>query len=372
MDENELKFSPTILPVAVEFPVYLVEFSNANVKFQKEMSMKFQSYKCSLNTCAKPKKILVASNNVLQYAGSNYEGTVSDITSSLLKVGVYNKNTHKFKIYDVDFFRLKPLLKCQFNLTATEESLNISNKDLCLTFGTKNRKRTIKSAMEFESLSSSSMQSVISSQISRNSLEAIVEESKLESEIIPSQNKEAKSVEEIYNVYDNSEAKIFYSVSHEDLQQWESETKFCNFIIHYLKTKFHSISPHVAKLLQYLHYMIIMLKTTYKDLRKKDPFPNIPQPYKKSLTDRYLVNRAMPQKQKDKLLAHAMVLALILNNYHIDGKIWTSSTHIPMTRVVLVAYLLGCHVHNKRNEGTKSIELKLPLYKYEPKGKKRY
>ncbi|GFV95305.1 hypothetical protein TNCV_4586801 [Trichonephila clavipes] len=316
MDENELKFSPTILPVAVEFPVYLVEFSNANVKFQKEMSMKFQSYKCSLNTCAKPKKILVASNNVLQYAGSNYEGTVSDITSSLLKVGVYNKNTHKFKIYDVDFFRLKPLLKCQFNLTATEESLNISNKDLCLTFGTKNRKRTIKSAMEFESLSSSSMQSVISSQISRNSLEAIVEESKLELEIIPSQNKEAKSVEEIYNVYDiiskeeysslDSEAKIFCSVSHEDLQQWESETK------------------------------------------------------------------AMPQKQKDKLLAHAMVLALILNNYHIDGKIWTSSTHIPMTRVVLVAYLLGCHVHNKRNEGTKSIELKLPLYKYEPKGKKRY
>ncbi|GFY41091.1 hypothetical protein TNIN_340121 [Trichonephila inaurata madagascariensis] len=346
------------------------------------MSMKFQSYKCSLNTCAKPKKILVASNNVLQYAGSNYEGTVSDITSSLLKVGVYNKNTHKFKIYNVDFFRLKPLLKCHFDLTATKESLNISNKDLHLTFGTKNRKRTIKAAMGFDLLSDNSMQSVISSQISRNSLEAIVEESKQESEIIPSQNKEAKSVEEIYNIYDiiskeeycslDSEANIFYNVSREDLQQWKSETKFCNFIIHYLETKFHSISPHVAKLLQYLHYMIIMLKTTYKDLRKKDPFPNIPQPYKKSLTDRYLVNRAMPQKQKDKLLAHAMVLALILNNYHIDGKIWTSSTHIPMTRVVLVAYLLGCHVHNKRNEGTKSIELKLPLYKYEPKGKKRY
>lgn len=379
MSENELKFSPTILPVDAKFPVYLVEFSNANLKFQKKISIKFQSYKCpTLNDLARPKKILVASNLNLQYAGSNYEGTVSKITSSLLKVGVYNKTTRKFKLYDADFFHLKPLFKCHCALT-TEESWHEKNENLILTFGSKKRKKMVSSRLKYESTSVNSIQNLISSRISGISLK--VEESKQESEIIPPLNKDAKCVEDVYNIYDiiskeeydslDSDANIFINVSLENLQLWKSESKFCNFIICYLEMKLHNISSHNAKLLQYLHYMMILIKTRYRDLKLKDPFPSIPQPYKKSLTERYLVNRTMPQKQRDKLLAHAMVLALILNNYCIDGKIWALSTHVPITRIVLLAYLLGCHVHNRKNEGTKSIELKLPLYKYEPKGKKQ-
>ncbi|GFU49443.1 DNA-directed RNA polymerase I subunit RPA49 [Nephila pilipes] len=379
MDKSELKFSPSIISDGAEFPVHLVEFSHANVKFQKEIFLKFQSYKCSeLNGLARPKKMVVASSQNLHYAGSNYESTVSKISSSLLKVGIYNKNTHKFKLYDADFFHLKPLLKSNFDRIAMEKSWSEKNEDLVSTFGTKNRKRMINSRLQNELTSSVSLQS-LSSRISGNSLK--IEESKQELEIIPPQNKEAKCVDEIYNLFDiiskeeygslDSEANIFINIPWENLQLWKSEAKFCNFIIHYLEVKLGSISPHIAKLLYYLHYMIIMIKSTYRDLKKKDPFPGIPQPYKKSLTEKYLVNRAMPQRLRDKLLAHAMVLALILNNYHIDGKIWASSTHVSMSRIVLVAYSLGCHVHNQKKEDTKSIELKLPLYRYEPKGKKK-
>ncbi|CAL1265012.1 unnamed protein product [Larinioides sclopetarius] len=102
-----------------------------------------------------------------------------------------------------------------------------------------------------------------------------------------------------------------------------------------------------------------------------DPFPDIPQPYKSSLMEKYLVNRSLPQRMKDKILSHAMVLALTINNYYIDGKLLASSTHVPMTRIVLVAYSLGCHVKDRKAEGTKLIELTLPLFKYEPKGKQR-
>ncbi|GBM97954.1 hypothetical protein AVEN_42500-1 [Araneus ventricosus] len=81
--------------------------------------------------------------------------------------------------------------------------------------------------------------------------------------------------------------------------------------------------------------------------------------------------RSLPQRMKDKILSHAMVLALTINNYCIDGKILASSTHVPMTRIVLVAYSLGCHVKDKKAEGTKLIELTLPLFKYEPKGRQK-
>ncbi|XP_055929351.1 DNA-directed RNA polymerase I subunit RPA49-like isoform X2 [Argiope bruennichi] len=323
--------------------------------------------------------MLVASTGKLQYGGSNYESEMSKITSSLLKVGVYNKRTHKFKLYDTDFFHLKPLLKCRIDFNNSQKSWSEKTEDLALTFGSKNRKRVITSRLKYESASNDTISyEKIQSNIS---LETTVIEERKDDCLIPPQNKDAKCVDDIYSIYDvvpkedydclDTEARIFTNITRENLQLWRNEAKYCDLILHFLETRYQSLSLHTAKLLCYLNYMTILIKTTYKDLKRKDPFPDIPQPYKSSLMEKFLVNRSLPLRMKDKILSHAMILALTINNYHIDGKMLASSTHASMTRIVLVAYSLGCHVKDKKAEGTKLIELKLPLFKYEPRGRQK-
>ncbi|GIY86019.1 hypothetical protein CEXT_224881 [Caerostris extrusa] len=306
-----------------------------------------------------------------------------------LKLVFLIKKTHKFKLWDADYFQLKPVLKCNIGVKKKRKNPGgksftdfdiFQTEDLALTFGNKNRKRLLNSRLKYGSASNDSIESSISSLISGNLKNLDTEETKQESEIIPFQNKTAKQVNEVYNISDiipeeeylclDAEANIFIGVTRENLQLWRSEAKFCNFIIHALELKRQSISIHVAKLLYYLHYLTILLKCTYKDVRRKDPFPDIPNPYKASLMKRFLIDKSMPQRMKDKVLAHAMVLALTIDNYCIDGKLLASSTGVPISRIVLMAYSLGCYVHNKKSENTKSIELKLPLNKYEPRDDK--
>ncbi|GBM97950.1 hypothetical protein AVEN_42497-1 [Araneus ventricosus] len=129
----------------------------------------------------------------------------------------------------------------------------------------------------------------------------LTEENKEECQIIPPRNKDAKHVDEIYNIYDvlpkedydclDTEAKIFTNVTRENLQLLRNEAKYCEFILHFLEMRFQNLSLHTAKLLCYINYMTILIKTTYKDLKRKDPFPDIPQPYKSSLMEKYLVSR---------------------------------------------------------------------------------
>ncbi|GIY41393.1 hypothetical protein CDAR_453531 [Caerostris darwini] len=379
MAENEDKSSISL--IGCQAKVYVAGFSTANVIENKGSLFHFNSYETYENCHGRPKKILVTSNSRLQYVGSNYENDAYKVTSSLLKVGIYNKKTHKFKLWDADYFQLKPVLKCNIDVKKEEKSWREKTEDLALTFGNKNRKRLLNSRLKYGSASNDSIESSISSLISGNLKNLDTEETKQESEIIPFQNNTAKRVNEVYNISDiipeeeyhclDAEANIFIGVTRENLQLWRSEPKFCNFIIHALELKRQSISIHVAKLLYYLHYLTILLKCTYKDVRRKDPFPDIPNPYKASLMKRFLIDKSMPQRMKDKVLAHAMVLALTIDNYCIDGKLLASSTGVPISRIVLMAYSLGCYVHNKKSENTKSIELKLPLNKYEPRGNKK-
>ncbi|CAL1265006.1 unnamed protein product [Larinioides sclopetarius] len=287
-------------------PVFLAEFSNADLKFKKRHSLQFQSYRSSeKNALSNPKKMLVASTDKLQYVGSNFESEMSKVTSSLLKVGVYNRRTRQFKLHDADFFHLKPLLKCRVDVNNSQKSWSEKTQDLALTFGSKNRKRVISSRLKYESaandtISHDKVQSSISSETT------ITEENKEECQIIPPQNKNANRVDEIYNIYDvipkgdydclDTEAKIFMNVTRENLQLLRNDAKYCEFILHFLEVRFQNLSLHTAKLLCYLNYMTVLIKTTYKELKRKDPFPDIPQPYKSSLMEKYLVNRHLAQK----------------------------------------------------------------------------
>ncbi|KAG8191031.1 hypothetical protein JTE90_029474 [Oedothorax gibbosus] len=361
-------------------PLCIVRFSNGNVK-RKEKSLRYQSFRSlELNSQARPKRIIVASNQVLEYAGSNYESEMSTITSSVLKVGIYNKLTHNIKLYDADFHQLKPVLKFHSVDTKAgiiEKSWKEKTEDLALAFGSKNLKKMVSSRLKFEATENT--QTTISSEfVEAEKIRAgneVVDLSQ-ESEVIPPQNKFAKRADEVYNISDiiseeefnalDANVGIFVDISREDLETWKKEKKYCAFITHFLDINFHNLSLQKAKTICYLHYMMCFINKNYRDFKRKDPAPEVPEPFKKKLIEKFTINRSMPSRMKDKILAYATVLALIVNNYLIDGGIWSLSTQIPFKRLILIAYTLGCHVSERKSQDTKLIELKIPLYKYEP------
>ncbi|KFM70732.1 DNA-directed RNA polymerase I subunit RPA49, partial [Stegodyphus mimosarum] len=242
--------------------------------------------------------------------------------------------------------------------------------DLTLAFGSKSRQKMIKSRRNLGTAASNIIDSEFLKFDTNENLGIKSADLGSQSNIIPPQNKNAASVSEVYNINDiitaeeydalESYAEFLLGATHGKIAVWKRDSVYCDVVIKYLESSCGSLTLHNAKLLCYLQYMMCFLKLTYLDMRKKDPVPHVPEPFKQKLKDQFfLMNRSFPPSMKDKLLAYAMVLALILNHYNLNGNLLASSCKISMKRIDLIAGALGCHVHRK--DDSKWIELKLPL-----------
>ncbi|XP_054709287.1 DNA-directed RNA polymerase I subunit RPA49-like [Uloborus diversus] len=287
-------------------------------------------------------------------------------------------------MYDVDVFFLKPLLKCTLKIENIGKSFVEKADDLALSFGSKSIQTFVKSRNKQGQLNLSSLESISVKSIDEG-LKAMTSDMQQDTtttpSIFPQPNENATDVSQIYNLHDilqnetydalEAESNIFLNVTRQQIELWKQENKYCEFITKFLEFNLTSMNAHKSKLLLYLHYMTCFLRLTYLDWRKKDPLPEVPQVFKKELMDKFVINKKMSQTLKDKLVAHALILVLILSNYFIDAKTFCSSVKFPMTRLTSIAYALGCYVSDKKNENTKIILLKLPLYKPAKKFKRK-
>lgn len=361
------KMSPNII---------LAQFKNGNLRSRKS-KLKYTVYKNSLKC---HERILVANSGRLCYVGSNFETNVSKITSSVLKVCVLNRKNSTVKLYNADFFQLKPQIKRQAIIDVkNEKTYREKSSDLTCAFGSKTQIKKMNANKKYNSTSGNPD--------STNDLLATMSEIKIEqsfastskessaSDVIPPQNSSAVNVDEVYDLYDiiskeefgmlDSEAQVFLSVNHDVITEWKNENKYPEFIIEFLQNNLLSMNIYKAKLLCYLNFMFHFLKTTYADWKKKNPVPVVPEPFKQKLMEVFTINKTLPLRLKDKLLAYAMVLGLKLNNYFINCNTFASSVKISMKKMTSVAYALGCHVSESKKEGIKTIQLKLPLYKFQ-------
>ncbi|XP_071044051.1 DNA-directed RNA polymerase I subunit RPA49 isoform X2 [Parasteatoda tepidariorum] len=281
----------------------LVEFSNACLR-KTLSSVNFEMYKGNIVN-QKCRRILVASTDHLMYSGTNYDRSMFQVTSSVLKIAVLNKRTQRFKLYDVDYFVLKPILKCDIFADTFLKSKIEQNQSLTLEFGGKTKKRSLVSKLKFQSgennmtLDESVLQKI--SEMPSTSLDIKPTVLSTSDDIIPPVNKTALSPAEVYSIIDiipedlysalESEIGKFKDITYETLQAWKKESKFSDIIIHYLETNYHSLSIENTKLLYYIQFLIIFVNVKYTDLRKKDPLPEIPQPYRQGMMKRYLLNR---------------------------------------------------------------------------------
>lgn len=297
-----------------------------------------------------------------------------------MKVCVLNRKNSTVKLYNADFFQLKPQIKRQAIIDVkNEKTYREKSSDLTCAFGSKTQIKKMNANKKYNSTSGNPD--------STNDLLATMSEIKIEqsfastskessaSDAIPPQNSSAVNVDEVYDLYDiiskeefgmlDSEAQVFLSVNHDVITEWKNENKYPEFIIEFLQNNLLSMNIYKAKLLCYLNFMFHFLKTTYADWKKKNPVPVVPEPFKQKLMEVFTINKTLPLRLKDKLLAYAMVLGLKLNNYFINCNTFASSVKISMKKMTSVAYALGCHVSESKKEGIKTIQLKLPLYKFQ-------
>ncbi|XP_054709288.1 DNA-directed RNA polymerase I subunit RPA49-like [Uloborus diversus] len=286
------------------FPHPVIGFSNGNIKPSKIGCLSYTSYRSSEKFRTRPKKILVVNNGRLTYVGYNYNNELTNVTSSVLKIGLYNKSKKEMTMYDVDVFFLKPLLKCTLKIENIGKSFVEKADDLALSFGSKSIQTFVKSRNKQGQLNLSSLESISVKSIDEG-LKAMTSDMQQDTtttpSIFPQPNENATDVSQIYNLHDilqtetydalEAESNIFLNVTRQQIELWKQENKYCEFITKFLEFNLTSMNAHKSKLLLYLHYMTCFLRLTYLDWRKKDPLPEVPQVFKKELMDKFVINK---------------------------------------------------------------------------------
>lgn len=379
---------------------YLVSFNNGQIKNNISKKLKFKVYESAETedglTRKRPRKILMAETKRMEYIGYNFGSETPSVNSSWNFVGILNKEKNHIKLCKTQLFHLISLEeiaeKEQIDKERREGSYREKIDQLTKSFGSKMKKKQLESRLQ-QSVNKSDMEFVATKaveEVKERSLcndDLFTNQEMAYSDIIPSQNKNALLPKDVYKIQDiisddeyNSlepEATIFLNASKDQIMQWQQEATYGMYIIDKLKImpQNEERQKHNAKLLAYFYFLMQLSTLKAKDIKKKDPLPSIPTLFKEKILDKYTVKttnrsgkleRSFPNKMKDKLAAHALVLALFLDEFEINLNQIQPDFKIPINRLATLAGALGCKVTSHKDQLTKRItklaSLNIPLF----------
>ncbi|CAL1276503.1 unnamed protein product [Larinioides sclopetarius] len=362
-------------------PVFITDFSHGEVN-GNENGLKFECYKKNTsinNVGCDAIRELVATNGRLNYSGSSSQSALKYF------VGVRNKETGKMKLYDSVLFRMKPNLK---NMVGNSEPVLHKSywegmNDLTQNFGSKAKKRALNTLQKCTVDASLDNSLTVNESILRSSPDRSSIDGARQIDYLPPQDRNASVPNEVFDINDiiSPEEDLALHREAQDLligpasELYERCSSFCK----YVAERFRSVNATQAKLLLYYNYLIIFQQLKYADIRKKDPTPLIPDPYKKNMLEKFTlsssnekgrVSRTCPNQMKDKLVAYILVLALFIDDFKInlDG-IYKDLNNVGVPKLKTIAEVLGCHT-SKNNVGN-IAELRLPLNEVTPKFSKK-
>ncbi|GFY51336.1 DNA-directed RNA polymerase I subunit RPA49 [Trichonephila inaurata madagascariensis] len=363
-------------------PVFITNFSHGELNTNSDKPPKFECFKKADDDkigCDAERK-LIANNGRLNYIG------LSD--TPLLKpfVGVRSKSTGKIKLFDSVLFRMKPDVKkdaCDIQLNNTPDTYWENLNNLTKSFGIKGRKRAMETAMkcavdksEKESLTFKDLPQLSTPDIS------LPDNSQQNIDYLPPQNRDASCVEDVFdiNCIISPEEDASLTVEVENLLaappdvMKERKLSFCI----YAREHFDSASAIKAKYLLYYDYLIKFHKLKFTDIRRKDPAPHIPEPYKQNMLSQFTSlttnekgkeTRNLPTTMKDKLVSYIFVLALFIDDFKVNINQMSNDLNLNLKKLTMIAQALGCHLSTKKwaEVVVKYAELKLPLFVFMPK-----
>ncbi|XP_072040367.1 DNA-directed RNA polymerase I subunit RPA49-like [Amphiura filiformis] len=367
------------------------------------------------------RRILVAKSQSLQYVGYNH-GPEAPKANSACKylVGVLDKKTNKMKVYDAQYYQLRPWLHNDMQPDQDEtdqptEQTYIEKQDaLTEAFGSLRKRRAVdsrhKSKVSNEAIEKSAKVAVT---IAKSQPTTPIKETMDSEGVLPCCDREATKVEDVYKLDDlvaphllEALKKVsgkFCNANIQRIQEWQKQKTYSSFVLDHLRTLANEPTDEKQKkaaILLYLHNLSIMYALKISDLNKKIPFEgDTPMSVKKHLLDSFTQStlvgdgsrqkRCLPKRMKDKMISHALVLALILDDYKTKLSPLQSAFKVGVRILESHARALGCRVTSiaevaeggaslpsKSPTAQKVAELSLPLrITYTPKkklgGKKR-
>ncbi|GIX86798.1 DNA-directed RNA polymerase I subunit RPA49 [Caerostris extrusa] len=385
-------------------PIFAVDFTQASSRSNFECLQLdcFKKKSDSKKVGAAANRQLVAHNGRITYVGSSNAVTHHNF------VAVRNPTTGRMRLYDCVLFRMKPEMKvaeADDTPTSTKSYWDGFN-ELTEQFGSKTRKRALDmrkqlttdesvldgSALENltikeEGDQSSTIDTSSTSAAQSSPADTPTTSAAQQIDYLPPQNRAASSVRKVFDIAHIISPEEDSSLSKEVQElktPLDATTKarllFCKFA----DQRFDKVSPEKQKYLVYYNYLVAFQQLKAQAILKKDPAPDIPQPYKDNILSRFTLMaennqgrkvRTRPNKLNDKLVAYIFVLALIIDEFKINiEETIDDLRNVGVNKFKLIAETLGCHItkHIKDRETIHYAELKLPLAELKSASMQKY
>jgi len=344
----------------------LVQFENGVLTKAAEKTTKFKYLRSVVKKSSK--RLLVADTGSLVYTGNVLQKQQSPVTYYL---GVIDKKTNRIeRVERCQMCTLKPKLKEQEDNNNeskidSEKSYREKSDNLVEAFGSSKQKRQLSSRKKNEDVQATIADKVasVTKNISTPDVKKEIKGSTpLDSiNIIPPKNIEAKTKQEIYHIDDIISFQEYQfllgysqkliSCNNEVLVEWKKDKTYPEYILHHLSMMPLSSAERKERAcyISYLHFMIELYKLGYKDIRKRDPCPDIPEPIRSNLLKEFTYsdngkNRCCPKKYKDKQLCYILVLSLIIEEYEMNCNLLMKDLKLTVPRLSQFLRAIGCTV----------------------------
>ncbi|KAJ3306117.1 Actin-like 6A [Kappamyces sp. JEL0829] len=331
----------------------------------------------------KKRKLLVAKSPKIEWSGEGHEDSCRYV------VGVVNKSTGKVSLHEATSVMMEHSIRdenVQESALIKDKSY-VANNELGQTFGTKKRKKAIKT-QEMNQIRVENMLDVagkIKETIAETApsilLKADLDAQTMADRLIPPCNLDAIEPSQVYSLEDIIPAAVADSIDIKKL--WKArELKECFALLaplEYVQPDITSVlmekkNKSELKNLVFFACMIRMYSMLEREAcaidlssRMGDMSPVVC----KRLQDQFLekiVGDGRPRfkrtdKCKDKLLIYILCVALILNNFVLDLNQFASDLRLASTGLAQKTKELGARVQNRKVEGktVKVANLTLPL-----------
>lgn len=338
----------------------IVNFQNGELKeneTENMMSCLYSDERCG-------ETVLALSNGKIVYKG--YRPSL-DKEPMCTMLAIHKKRTGTIKLVRAERWDVAPVLDRNLNY---DQSLEIDKiATLNKQFGSKKVKRRTE-LHEKMRISGESVKDLLEKTVSNIQVEKVNEsdnEEPLSNPILPPCNRDAKNVEDVYDINDivpTDVLKTLYNVDMETVENdIEGKSKF--FMQALEAVKRHSNPEEKKAALLYIEAVLSWLKLPIKGAKKYGtevcPFSTQVNEY---VIEKYSVNnvngRLRPNSMKDRGIVHCMILALAICNYSLDLEIFASEIggRISLKKLSEFARTIGA-VPSKDNK--KIVVLKLPL-----------
>ncbi|XP_029178180.1 uncharacterized protein LOC114945974 [Nylanderia fulva] len=342
----------------------IVNFQHGKLKDEEDKEMS-----CGLfRDQREDKTVLALSNGQIVYKGYRPDFEKESTRTMLV---LHNKRTGKVRLFEAERWQVTPVLEkpiIEDNKNDMDEKIVLLNKQ----FGSKKIKRRTEQferlKVDVNSVKEQLEKTVSNVEIDRLDLSVQLQTDDCISTILPTCNRDASNVKDVYNVYDiipRSKLEMLYEhamkILNGDVE--EEKTTFFTHTLKFIKSDPDNVNK--VALLLYIEMVSVWCDMIAKDVKKRDIIVcPISEEVNRHIIDTYSVpsahGRMRPNVMKDKGLVHCLILALIVSNFELDLELFrgTLKRKTGQKKLINFVKIIGA-VFSKKDKNI--IMLKVPL-----------